>query len=57
MKRNKHIVDALLFNANEAQLRNVLAMASRSIPATELIAMFRKEAALSAVEAFDESIS
>ena len=52
-----NIVDRLLFNATEGQLRNVLAMASRSIPKSELVAMFRKEAALSAAEAFDESVA
>jgi hypothetical protein len=52
-----NIVDRLLFNASESQLRNVLAVASRSIPTNELVAMFRKEAALSAAEALDESIA
>jgi hypothetical protein len=48
-----HAVDQLLCQANEAQLRNVLAVVSRSIPDAELIA----EAAMSAVEAFDESLT
>jgi len=52
-----NLVDALLCNASESQLRNVLALASRSIPDEELIALFRKEAVMSTAEAFDEAIS
>jgi hypothetical protein len=50
------IVDALLCNASESQLRNVLAMASQSIPDKEMIAFFRNEVRMTATEAFDEEI-
>jgi hypothetical protein len=52
-----HAVDQLLCQANEVQLRNVLALVSRSIPDAELIAAFRKEAVMSAAEAFDEALA
>ena len=46
--------DDLLFNASEAQLRNVLAMISRSMPDTELIALFEREEKMTAREAREE---
>lgn len=42
------LVDELLCSANEAQLRNVLAMVN--VPDDELVALFCKEADMSAEE-------
>jgi hypothetical protein len=53
MLNNK--VDQLLCNASEAQLRNVLAMVR--VSDAELVALFRKEAAMTAVEEFDAAIA
>ena len=44
------LIDDLLCNASEAQLRNVLAMVSHSIPDAELIALFEREEKMAARE-------
>jgi len=44
------LVDELLCSANEAQLRNVLALAARSMSDDELVALFCKEADMSTEE-------
>ena len=47
----RKIADGFLFNASESQLRNVLSMASRSIPDAEFIALVQREAKMAAKEA------
>jgi hypothetical protein len=49
----KHI-DDLLCNASESQLRNVLAMASRSMSIAKLNALFEREEKMAARERMEE---
>lgn len=55
LEEDATVIDNLLCNASEVQLRNVLAMVP--ISDAELVALFRKEVAMSAAESFDESHS